>query len=98
MGQNNRGPNKVAGHFGPGVLGREVFEEEQATLARQETDGPFGPGVLNQTVTETPPMTSGLPNQPVNRPGPGVTGQSHPPAPPAEHKPDESPEPSRGNR
>jgi hypothetical protein len=50
------------GYFGKGVIGEEQYKKEQEAVA--EGASVFGPGVL------------GLHADPVNKPGPGVTGTS----------------------
>lgn len=67
--KNNRGAARVKGYFGRGVLGPELYEEEQEEVANLSTV--FGPGVTGV----------GLPNQAVNAPGHGVTGQQSPAIP-----------------
>jgi hypothetical protein len=51
------------GYFGPGVIGAEQYEREKKEVENLSTV--FGPGVTG----------IGTPNPPVNKPGPGVTGQ-----------------------
>lgn len=58
------------GYFGPGVIGKEKFEEEKAVV--DKGGDVFGPGVTGV----------GLPNQAVNTVGRGVTDQSKGPETP----------------
>lgn len=68
MGDPTRG-GRDPGYFGPGVIGSEQHEKEKEEVANLSTT--FGPGVTGL----------GLPNQAVNAPGRGVTGQrDEPPA------------------
>jgi hypothetical protein len=53
---------KDAGYWGKGVIGEEQYKKEQEAVA--EGASVFGPGVL------------GLHADPVNKAGPGVTGQA----------------------
>ena len=53
---------KDPGYFGRGVIGDEQYKKEQEAVA--EGSSVFGPGVL------------GLQAEPVNKAGPGVTGQA----------------------
>lgn len=70
MTEKNNANNKInPGLFGRGVIGAEIYEEEQKAV--ENLTNVFGPGVTGV----------GLLNQPVNKPGPGVTGQrEEPPA------------------
>jgi hypothetical protein len=92
MSENNKNNRINPGHFGWGVLGRDVYDAEQEIA--KEIAQVFGPGVLNQqpTTDKLDPAaiervkgsldpagsepTRGLPNFPVNVAGPGVTAQN----------------------
>lgn len=97
MSDNNRHNRINPGAFGPGVIGHENWEAEQAIA--QELGQIFGPGVVDQNreaeLLETPAArehmrqkleppgdpTRGLPAEPVNTMGPGVMGYGSPTSP-----------------
>jgi hypothetical protein len=69
MSETNNADNKInPGYFGHGVVGKDLHAKEQAAI--KDGGDIFGPGVTGV----------GLPNQAVNKAGPGVVGA--PAAPP----------------
>jgi hypothetical protein len=72
MEENNKSNRVNPGYFGPGVVGKEIYDAEQAVV--EAGANIFGPGVTG----------IGLKNQAVNQPGHGVTGEGVKTPPPAE--------------